>query len=118
MKLPARRGVIGGLAAAVLAVAGGAAWKLHLFGHRYAPTPYDDLLSQISDREPAARIGAAVVKSRPDLTPQTLAGILRRPGQGLAQRAWRDANENLLIETDGWLLPQSVGLYAALAAQS
>jgi hypothetical protein len=103
------------LALALLAV-GGAAWKGHLFGPHYAPTPYDDLLNQIVDRAPAARLGAIVAKQRPDLTAPALAKLLRQPGQTLAARAIRDAEQNRLMEADGWLVPQSVGLYAALAA--
>jgi hypothetical protein len=111
-----RRTAIGGLAAALIA-AGGAAWKLRLFAKRYPPTPYDDLLNQIVDREPAARLGAVVVRARPDLTAQGLATILRQPGETLAERAVRDADQNRLMEADGWLVPESVGLYAALAAK-
>src|SRR5262249_28726384 len=44
-----RRVMLGGLAALAAAAAGGAAWMLHPFARRYAPTPYDDLLNQIVD---------------------------------------------------------------------
>ena len=113
-----RRSLLGGLAAAVLAAAGGAAWKLHLFGRHYPPTPYDDLLNQIVDREPAARVGAVVARARPDLTLQRLAALLRRSGEKLSVAALRDAEQNRLIEADGWVLPESVGLYAVLAAKT
>ncbi|MEO8895161.1 MAG: hypothetical protein ABI450_04710, partial [Rhizomicrobium sp.] len=59
-----RRGVLAGLAA-VLAMAGGAAWKFQLFAKHYPPTPYDDLLSQIVDRDPAIVFGQAARKSLP-----------------------------------------------------
>jgi hypothetical protein len=110
-----RRFVLGGVAAVLLA--GGAVWKTHLFGRRYAPTPYDDLLDQIVDRKPAARLGATVAGMRPDLTAPALAKMLRQPDQKLATRAIRDAAQNRLMEVDGWLVPESVGLYAALAAK-
>jgi len=116
MSAVSRRLTIGGLAAALLA-AGGAVWTLHPFRKTYAPTPYDDLLAQLMDRQAAAKLGAAVAKSRPGLTPASLAAQLRRPGQTLKARAGRDAAENRLIEAGGWVLPESVGLYAALAAQ-
>lgn len=112
-----RRTVIAGLASAAIAAAAGGAWTLHLFRRRYPPTPYDDLLNQIVDREPAARLGTAVAKARPDLTLPSLADILRQPGGTLALRATRDAGQNRLIEAGGWVLPESVGLYAALAAK-
>jgi hypothetical protein len=109
-----RRLVLGGAAALL---AGGIAWKARLFGRHYAPTPYDDLLGQIVDREPAARLGVVVNRIRPGLTAPMLAKMLRRSGGNLAARAMRDADQNRLMEVDGWLVPESVGLYAALAAK-
>ena len=113
-----RRSVMAGLAAVVAAAAGGAAWKLHLFKKRYAPTPYDDLLGQIVDRDAAARLGAAVTQAHPDLTAQNLAQRLRQPANSLTWRAARDAGQNRLIEAGGWIVPESVGLYSALAAKA
>ena len=114
MKKTTRRAAIAG--AAVLAVVGGAVWKLHPLRKSYPPTPYDDLLSQIVDREPAARLGAAVAKSQPGLEASALAQQLRA-GPRLSARARADAAQNRLIEAGGWVLPQSVALYAALAAK-
>jgi hypothetical protein len=113
-----RRSVMAGLAAIVVAAAGGAAWKLHLFKKHYAPTPYDDLLNQIVDRDAASRLGAAVVQTRPDLNAPTLAQKLRQSANTLAGRAARDASQNRLIEAGGWIVPESVGLYSALAAKA
>jgi hypothetical protein len=113
MSAVSRRLTIGGLGAALLA---GAVWTLHPFRKTYPPTPYDDLLAQLTDRQAAAKLGTAVVKSRPELKPAGLAAQLRRPGQTLKARAARDAAESRLIEAQGWVLPESVGLYAALAA--
>ena len=111
-----RRTAIGGAAAALLLAAGGAAWKLHIFGKHYPPTPYDDLLGQIVDREAAARLGRIVIRERPGLTPQSVAGLLRRTGLNFAAQARRDAGQGHLMEAAGWVLPESVGNYAALAA--
>ena len=72
-----RRGVLGGVVAAMVA-AGGAAWRLHLFGPHYPPTPYDDLLNQISDREPARVFGEAALKTMPNKR-------CRQPGAGVAR---------------------------------
>ena len=113
-----RRSVLAGLTAIVAAAAGGVAWKLHLFKKRYAPTPYDDLLNQIVDRDAAARLGTAVTQARPDLNAQNLAQMLRRPASTLTWRAARDASQNRLIEAGGWIVPESVGLYSALAAKA
>ena len=113
-----RRSVMAGLTAIVAAAAGGVAWKLHIFKKRYAPTPYDDLLNQIVDRDAASRLGAAVVQTRPDLNAQNLVQMLRQPANSLSWRAWRDAGQNRLIEAGGWIVPESVGLYSALAAKA
>ena len=80
-----RRGVLAGLMAAIVAAAGGAAWKFHLFAKHYPPTPYDDLLNQITDREPAIVFGQAARKSLPGAA--QLAAQLRRDGRKLAARA-------------------------------
>jgi hypothetical protein len=111
-----RRMMIGGLAG--LLAAGGAAWKFHVFGRHYAPTPYDDLLSQIVDREPAAKLGAVVLQSHPELDAAKLAARLRASSRALAGQAARDAGDSRLMEVGGWVLPESVALYAALAAKA
>lgn len=110
-----RRGVLAGLVA-VLALAGGAAWKFRLFAKHYPPTPYDDLLSQIVDRDPAIIFGQAASKSLPAAA--LLAAQLRRDGRKLSERAAREPGEAQIAEVAGWVVPQSVALYAALAAQA
>lgn len=108
-----RRNVLAGLV--VAAAAGGAAWKFRLFRKRYPPTPYDDLLDQIADREPAILFGRTARKSLPGAA--RLAAALRRDGRTLAARAAAEPDEAEIAEVAGWLVPQSVALYAALAAQ-
>jgi len=83
----------------------------------YAPTPYDDVLATLVDREQAARIGA-FVPGAPG--PKTLAARLRallKP-DGLAGAVRADLAADRLVEVDGWLLPQSVALLSALAAKA
>ena len=110
-----RRGFLGGVAAVLVAAAGGAAWKFHLFGPHYPPTPYDDLLNQITDRKPARTFGGAALKTMPNASAASLARILR--GQGtLAALAESDPAKDRVTEVSGWLVPQSVARYAALAA--
>jgi hypothetical protein len=104
-------------AAALAALAAGAFGYRHIFGPWYAPTPYDDLLHQIVDREPAALLGKTVVKTMPGLDVATLAARLRAPGFALSRRARDDAANGRLAEADGWIVPESVALYSALAAQ-
>ncbi|MBS0280235.1 MAG: hypothetical protein JSR25_03675 [Proteobacteria bacterium] len=110
-----RRGILAGLVA-VLAAAGGAAWKFRLFAKQYPPTPYDDLLGQIVDREPAIVFGRAARKSMPGAA--QLAAGLRRDHRSLAERAAAEPGEAQIAEVAGWIVPQSVALYAALAAQA
>lgn len=110
-----RRGILAGLVA-VLAAAGGAAWKFRLFAKHYPPTPYDDLLGQIVDREPAIVFGRAARKSMPGAA--QLAAGLRRDHRSLAERAPAEPGEAQIAEVAGWIVPQSVALYAALAAQA
>lgn len=103
--------IAGGLAGA--AVAALASWKLGLFRKHYAPTPYDDLLNQLVDREPAAKLGA-VLGGKGDAA--SLAARLRaRPHLGAASVADIDAGR--LVEADGWQLPETLALYAMLAAR-
>lgn len=111
-----RRALLSGLATVVLLGAGGAAFRWHLFGSRYRPTPYDDLLDQIDDRQPARLLGEAVLKTMPEATAERLAARLRRQSEDLVSGAGADAAQGRVIEIKGWILPRSVALYAALAA--
>jgi hypothetical protein len=110
-----RRGLLGGMVAAALVAAGGAAWRLHLFGPHYPPTPYDDLLNQITDRAPARMFGEAALKTMPGANAPGLARLLR--GQGtLAAAAESDPAKDRVTEVSGWVVPESVARYAALSA--
>ena len=109
-----RRAILGGLA--VLLAAGGAAWKFHLFARHYPPTPFDDLLTQIDDREPAIIFGRVARASLPGA--EQLAARLRKDGRSLRDRAKAEPGENQITEVAGWVVPQSVAVYAALAAQA
>jgi hypothetical protein len=113
-----RRTILSGAAVAVIAVAGGAAWKFRFFGPHYPPTPYDDLLGQITDRAPAILLGQAVLKSMPGMSANLLAATLRRDGRTLSARAAIEPGEAQVTEVAGWVVPQSVALFAALAAQA
>jgi hypothetical protein len=110
-----RRGLLGGVVAAALVAAGGAAWRFHLFGPHFPPTPYDDLLNQITDRKPARVFGGAALKTMPGANAASLARILRGRGT-LAGLAESDPAGARLTEVSGWVVPESVARYAALAA--
>jgi hypothetical protein len=104
-------------AAALAALAAGAFGYRHIFGPWYAPTPYDDLLHQIVDREPAALLGRTAIKTMPRLDVAALAARLRQPGFALSRRARGDAAAGRVVEAGGWVVPETVTLYALLAAQ-
>ena len=112
-----RRNLLAGLGVLIVAAAAGAAWKLRLLRKRYSPTPYDDLLNRLDDRDWAAQFGMAALASLPAFTPQTGAAKLRaRLGKdSLQAAARREAEAGQLVEVDGWLVPECVALIAALA---
>jgi hypothetical protein len=112
-----RRGMLAGAGALIVALAAGAVWTIKPFRKHYAPTPYDDLLSKLDDRDWAARFGAAAQRALPDYRPQAAAVRLHGlVGSGtLKTAALRDAGTGRLVEVKGWLVPESVALIAALA---
>ena len=69
-----RRTLIAGVAAAGAAVAAGLYRFTDLFVKHYPPTPYDDVLAALADREEAARLGARVGNAA---APEALAARLR-----------------------------------------
>jgi hypothetical protein len=110
-----RRTLIGG--AALLAVAGAGYEARRLLVHPYPPTPYDDVLGQLIDRDAAARLGRATAPALPRFAPAPAAARLRqRLGHhGLTAAAVADAQEGRTVEADGWILPESLALVSALA---
>jgi hypothetical protein len=107
-----------GLGLGALALVGAASLGYqHFFGRWYAPTPYDDLLHQIVDRRPAARLGQEAVNAMPDFNADKLAARLRQPGFDLRRRARSDAAAARVTEVGGWIVPETVALYSALASQ-
>jgi hypothetical protein len=111
-----RRNFIAGVAAAGAVVVAGLHRFTDLFVKHYPPTPYDDVLSRLVDREQAVKLGASV-SGKPD--PKSLAAQLRAglKSDGLAAAAEADVAADRITEVDGWLLPQSVALLAALASR-
>lgn len=114
-----RRSVVagGGVAATLFAVALGLTLP-KLFGRRYAPTPYDDLLAQLVDRDEAARVGAAVRIAEPGFNAKAVARELRQrfEQRNLAEVSDADIREGRLAEVNGWVLPESLAQLCTLAA--
>ena len=89
-----------------------------LFARRYPPTPFDDLLALLPDRESAARLGAVLVRGQPHDNARSMAARLRRKigGHSLAIAIADDLAHDRLVEAEGWLLPESLAELCALAA--
>ncbi len=115
-----RRTLWGAGAAAGLAALAGLGWSTRglLFGKHYPPTPYDDILAFLPDREPAARIGQEVLQSMPNLESSAAANVVRArlSHQNLREAVLEDAARGRLVEARGWVLPETLGLLSALAA--
>jgi hypothetical protein len=108
--------VIAAAGAASVVAAAGLYRFTDLFVKHYPPTPYDDVLAELVDREQAARLGTRVSDAP---TPGNLAVKLRtrlKP-DGLAAAAGADIAAGRMVEVDGWVLPESVALLSALAAK-
>ena len=114
-----RRTVVagGGVAATLFAVALGLTLP-KLFGRRYAPTPYDDLLAQLVDRDEAARVGAVVRIAEPGFNAKAVARELRQrfEQRNLAEVSDADIREGRVAEVNGWVLPESLAQLCTLAA--
>jgi hypothetical protein len=119
MKMLSRRRTLwlGGSVAAI--VAGGIGGRL-LLRKRYAPTPYDDLIGLVEDRDAAAQIGETVLAVVEDFEPVAMAAELRPriAGRPLATVLPEDARNGRLVEAGGWVLPETLGLICALAAKA
>jgi hypothetical protein len=111
-----RRTLLGGVAAAGAVVAAGLYRFTDLFVKHYPPTPYDDVLAQVVDREHAAVLGRHV--AGPFDVPREAAALRTRlAGSTLESTAQGDVATGRLMEVDGWLVPQVVARLAALAAR-
>lgn len=109
-----RRTLIAGTGVAGAAVLAGLYRFTDLVVKHYPPTPYDDVLNQIVDREEAIRLGAHATGLG---DAPTLAARLRaRLGGGVRAAVEADLAAARLVEVGGWLVPETVALMAALAA--
>lgn len=111
-----RRTLIGGMAAAGVAAAAGLYRFTDIFVKHYPPTPYDDLLVQLVDRQEAARLGAHVADA-PDAA--HLAAQLRAGPKpdSLGATVQADVAAGRTTEVDGWVVPRTLALLSALASK-
>ena len=128
MKLPAalnmvepyltRRNVLigAGVGAAAGLVAGGS----FVLRKRHAPSPYDDLLARLDDRDADAQIGETVLAELEDFDPRLTADDVRAnlEGRPLAEVSVEDAADGRVMEAGGWVLPETLALLCALAAKA
>jgi hypothetical protein len=114
-----RRNIVIGAGGAAVIVAGGIGGH-YLLKKRYAPSPYDDLLVLLQDRDADAQIGETVLADIDDFNPTETADDLRAriKGHKLAEVVTADAAAGRLVEADGWVLPETLGLLCALAAKA
>lgn len=122
----ARRPFLAGIVGVLgIGAVGGLVYEIpRLLQRRYKPTKYDDLLYQIEDRESAVKLGQAV-RSQLDASPESrlpkagaIAGELRKgPARGSVPRATdADIAAGRLVTVHGWLIPRTVALVCAIAA--
>lgn len=118
MKLSRRNILIG--AGGVAVVAGVGIEGRRLLRKRYAPSPFDDLLMHLDNRDADAQIGEAVLSGQGNFDAAAVAADLRQRLKtgGLAEAAVKDAAGRRLIEARGWVLPESEALLCALAAKA
>lgn len=116
----ARRPLLKGLfAAGGILVAAAASFEVpRFFARHYPPTPFDDLFALLADRDSAARLGAVAVEKR--MRPAALAQLLRGRigGHSLVTVLDGDLARAQLAEAHGWVLPETLVLLCALAAQN
>jgi len=119
MKIPTRRQMLMLGGSVVVAVGAGAGARF-LLRKRYAPSPYDDLLASLDDRDAAAQIGETVLAEVDDFEPDAAAAKLRQhiTGRSFGVVMVEDASGSRLLEAGGWVLPETLGLICALAAKA
>ena len=118
----ARRPLLAGLLGlAGLAVAALATLEApRLLSPRHAPSPFDDLLAKLPDRDSAARLGAAfLAENRSFDADRSATGLRRRLAtRPLDAAIQSDLAEKRIVEAHGWVLPDTLVSLCALAAKA
>jgi hypothetical protein len=111
-----RRDAIAAVTAAGMAVAAGL-WRFtDVIVKHYPPTPYDDLLNRLTDREQAIKLGARL-QGDFDVTHQAARLRATLANQDLGAAVNADIGAGRMIEVAGWVVPETLALLAALAAK-
>jgi hypothetical protein len=118
----ARRPLLKGLTgAAALAIAGVAVVEApKLTASHHPPSPYDDLITQLPDRDSAVRIGAAYLSGHRMFDATGAATNLRRQlaSHSFAAVLENDLGDAHMAEAHGWVLPDTLLALCALAAKA
>ena len=119
-----RRAVtIGGGIAAALGITALGLTVPRLLRTHYRQSAYDDLLEQLIDRDSAVRVGQAVLdETKKRGAPFSAKAVARDLRQRLERRTLHevtdsDLAQSNLAEVTGWVMPQTLTLLCALAAE-
>ena len=115
-----RRAVsIGGGIAVALGITALGITVPRLLARHYRQSAYDDLFAQLVDREATVRVGRSILARWPSFSAKAVGRDLR---QRLERRTLRevtdsDLAQSSLTEVEGWVLPSTLALLCALAAE-
>ncbi|HEY6577738.1 MAG TPA: hypothetical protein VIY09_00320 [Rhizomicrobium sp.] len=112
------KSVLGAAGLAIVAVA--VVESPRLFTPAHAPSPFDDLLAQLPDRENAARLGGAFLATAQDFDAVRVARALRErlAHRPLSAALQADVAAGRMAEAHGWVLPETLVLLCGLAAKA
>ena len=108
-------------AAAGLAAAGAVAFEAsHLLGKHYPPTPYDDLLALLPERDVAKTVGRTFLSQHTDFSPKRAANALRGhlAKRDLPSLLTEEIGHGELSVAGGWIMPATLLGLCALAART
>lgn len=119
--LPRRSVIVGALTGAIAIVTGLALYEApRFFAPRYAPTPFDDLLALLPDRDSAIRIGSVARAGQKSWNANETASRLRSRlrSKTLATALADDLRTNGTVEVGGWILPETLAQLCTLTTKS
>lgn len=84
------------------------------------PTPFDDLLAKIRDRDDAAELGKHAIASMPHFNADAAADVVRTrlKSKSLEELLASEASVGRTVEVGGWIVAESFAIVCALAAQA
>lgn len=118
--LRSRRNVLLATAGAGVLAAAALGYEAVRLIARPPPSPYDDLLSLLPDRDSARTVGLAYLSEHPHFDSTTAAHLLRKEigSRPLAAVLQTDVIQDRVVEAGHWLMPDTLVLLSALAAKA